>query len=170
MQGLRYFAQKSNSNHIYELCALVDELANIGASAIPLLIDALRDSNADIRASATSALGRLGNGDPCVSDGLVERLLHDTDVSVRRCAAAALGVLTPLPYGANAALQQALLDNDDEVAEFASMCLAQLYLHKKDQRQRRKLYLGQHVCPIKLKPQQHSKAHDDAAPTEENST
>ena len=170
MQGFRHFAQESNTNQTYELCGLVDELADIGSSAIPLLVDALDDSNTDVRASAVSALGRLGNGDPTVCDGLAERLLQDSDVSVRRSAAAALGVLDPLPYSADRALQRALLDIDDEVTEFASMCLAQLNLHKQAQRLRRQLYLGQRVCPIKLKPQPqlHFKPHYSAGSIEKN--
>jgi len=155
MQGFRHFAQESHTGQTYELCALVDELADIGSSAIPLLVDALHDSSTDVRASAVSALGRLGNGDPLVCDGLIDRLLNDVDVSVRRCAAAALGVLEPLPYSANHALQHALLDQDDEVTEFVAMCLAQLYLHKAAQRQRRQLYLGQHVCPVKFNTRTH---------------
>jgi bilin biosynthesis protein len=60
----------------------------IGAPAVPALIQALGDSDRDVRRAAAEALGKLG--DPQAVSPLIQAL-GDRSENVRRAAAEALG-------------------------------------------------------------------------------
>jgi hypothetical protein len=67
---------------------LVEAFGAAGAPAVPALIQALGDSDWDVRRAAAEALGKLG--DPQAVPALIQAL-GDSDVGVRRAAAEALG-------------------------------------------------------------------------------
>lgn len=67
-----------------------DELVNVGAAAIPFLIDALNDKHNYVRVAAAYALGQIK--DPAASDQLLNLLKH-RNAEVRGVVAEALGSL-----------------------------------------------------------------------------
>lgn len=71
-----------------------DSLARIGPAAIPALIDALKDPNAEVRDRAAQALARMG---PPARQAVPQLIaaLQDPDWKVRRSAARALGQIGP---------------------------------------------------------------------------
>jgi hypothetical protein len=72
-------------------CTQVREVVvGLGAPAVPALIQALGDSDWDVRRAAAEALGKLG--DPQAVPALIQAL-GDSDWDVRRAAAEALGEL-----------------------------------------------------------------------------
>lgn len=77
-----------------------DSLARIGLPALPALIAALKDPQADVRDRAAQALARMGPPAQEAVPALVAAL-NDTDWRVRRSAARALGQIGP---GAEAAV------------------------------------------------------------------
>jgi HEAT repeat protein len=78
-----------NENH--ELCAnTVATLASIGSSAIPNLIELLKDEDQENRSLATITLAKIGSEAESAIPALVIAL-QDNDEYVRRFAAAALG-------------------------------------------------------------------------------
>jgi len=111
-----------------DLCRLVDEFSSAGIASLPILLDALKYPNDEVRGSAARALGR-------VEDGLIEVVsalsmaMSDEAVIVRQSAAAALGVVRPLSADVVVVFCQALEDEDRHVREFAAMALDQ-YAHK----------------------------------------
>lgn len=103
-------------------CRLVDELAAAGKVSLPILLDAIRDSDAEVRGAAARALGRIEDRCSEVVDALTASL-DDEALIVRQSATAALGVLGPLPVRTVSALQRALNDEDRHVREFAALAL-----------------------------------------------
>jgi hypothetical protein len=91
----------------------IDALARIGPAAIPSLIVALEDPNADVRDRAAQSLARMG---PPAKEAvpMLIAALEDPDWSVRRSAARALGQIGPEAAPAVPALMQLLKSPDAE--------------------------------------------------------
>jgi len=104
------------------MCRLVDEFAAAGVATLPVMLDALRYNDAQVRGCAARALGRIEDGRSEVVSALMAAL-EDEQLIVRQSAAAALGVVGPLSLSAVTALQHALSDEDHHVREFAEMAL-----------------------------------------------
>ena len=103
-------------------CTQVREVVvGLGAPAVPALIQALGDSDWDVRRAAEGALGKLG--DPQAVPALIQAL-GDSGWEVRRAAAEALGKLGD-PQ-AVPALIQALGDSDRDVRREAAEALGKL--------------------------------------------
>jgi HEAT repeat protein/GTPase SAR1 family protein len=97
-------------------------LGHIGdASAIPLLVEALSDSDGNVRLSAVLALGQIG--DPTVIPAISQRLL-DGNATVRRGAATALGQVGN--SSAISILANVLNDTKKDVRRSAAMSLGQI--------------------------------------------
>ena len=75
-------------NKVFSKCILA--LEQIGESAVPLLIETLKDENSQVSSSAAKALG--GIGDVRAVELLIQTLT-DKDNSVRFYAAEALGII-----------------------------------------------------------------------------
>jgi HEAT repeat protein len=104
----------------------VKALADIGPDAIPVLLTALHNPNADIRANAAGALGSVGYADERVVTALAA-VLRDPDVPVRNQATAALlRDLSADPRLMLPGLRQALEDRDAAVRANAVKVLGAL--------------------------------------------
>lgn len=111
-----------------------DRLAKIGASAVPVLLEALKDKNPDVRAAACSALMKA-QPDPGTAIEALVKLLKDDNPTVRRAAAWELG-LANITFGLEEdadetretvkALRAALGDKDHDVRVTAVGALASL--------------------------------------------
>ena len=88
-----------------------DALARIGPPAVPALVDALHDPDADTRAQAARALARMGRVARDALPALVEAL-NDPDPRVRHHAARALGQMGPDAAPAIPALVRVLHQGD----------------------------------------------------------
>jgi HEAT repeat protein len=73
---------------------VADALARIGNDAVPALVAALSDHDAEVRAYACRALSVMGERASPAVPSLIERL-SDSDENVRRSAARALGQIGP---------------------------------------------------------------------------
>ncbi|MEJ5343928.1 MAG: HEAT repeat domain-containing protein [Chloroflexus sp.] len=115
LPGLR---RALKQDHLRERVA--EALAKLGIPAVPALVQALGDGDADVREAAAAALGRIG--DAAAVPALVP-VLRDGYADVREAAAAALGQI-----GAPAvpALVQALGDGDANVRRAAAAALGQI--------------------------------------------
>jgi HEAT repeat protein len=105
-------------------CAAVRALAKAGRP--DLLIDAIKDPNADVRILAADALGRIGP-DPAKSAVALAGALGDEHIGVRREAAYSLTWLCPESWPA---LEEAVRDNNSKVRAGALSAIAQLYHNK----------------------------------------
>jgi HEAT repeat protein len=70
--------------------AALEALTRFGAAAVPVLVDASRDADVDVRKQAVDALAAIGA--PAAAQRLAE-LLADVDPNVRAAAAEALGAI-----------------------------------------------------------------------------
>jgi hypothetical protein len=108
-----------------EVAALIDALkgyywnaasalVKIGVAAVPALIDALKDQDAEVRTKAAYALGEIGLGHRCGAAGVPALInaLKDQDAEVRGCAAEALGTIGEESKAAVPALIDALKDRE----------------------------------------------------------
>jgi len=111
-----------------DLCSLVDEFSSAGIASLPILLDALKYPDHEVRGAAARALGRIEDGRIEVVNALSLAMSGEA-VIVRQSAAAALGVLGPLSADVVVVLRQALDDEDRHVREFAAMVLDQ-YAYK----------------------------------------
>lgn len=100
--------------------ALTVALATLGASAVPALIDALSDPDAEVRAHAADALGHLGGPDADPAADALARLSTDADADVALAAVSALGELGEV---ADAALR-AVSDAKGPLSPLADRLLA----------------------------------------------
>lgn len=73
--------------------ALTVALARLGETAVPALVDALADPDADVRAHAADTLGHLGSPDADPAADALARLTSDADPHVALAAVSALGEL-----------------------------------------------------------------------------
>ena len=102
--------------------AALSGLAFFGAAAVPGMIEALRDPDAQVRVGAARALGQVGPG---AVEALVPlgQALRDADARVRFDAAVALGRIGPAAADGVPGLRRALSDPAGEVRVGAAMGL-----------------------------------------------
>ena len=91
-------------------------------SALPVIIDALKDSDATIRRTAAAFIANLISSPSEAAPALIG-LLKDTDVEVRRTAAQALRGMSTEAKTVVPALIEALKDKDTDVREAAAEAL-----------------------------------------------
>ena len=103
-------------------------LSAIGAPAVPALIDAMTDQSPEVVAMAAETLGDIGPAAEAAAP-VVAGVLGSQAVSVRRNAAEALGLVTQNGTNGVAALAQALKDPDEWVRRHASLGLARIGVH-----------------------------------------
>lgn len=93
---------------------------------IPLIVKALDEEEAMVRAAALSALAAFGeDADPCL-EKLHEMSLEDPEASVRMSAVSTLSQLAPSDSDTLATLTAALQDKDFSVASKAAMHILQM--------------------------------------------
>jgi hypothetical protein len=90
-------------------------LGRIGAAAVPDLVQALQNPDADVRLKAVAVLGRMGSDAAAAVPQLIP-LLNDPDVDVRKAAARTLGQIGPPAKDAVPALVRTLLQPDSPAA------------------------------------------------------
>lgn len=73
--------------------ALTVALATLGELAVPALVDALADPDAEVRAHAADTLGHLGSPEADPAADALARLASDADAQVALAAVSALGQL-----------------------------------------------------------------------------
>lgn len=98
------------------------EIGNVARSAVPSLIQSLRDDDPEVRWNAAAVLGGIGKESV---DGLADALTHK-DAEVRRNAAAALDRIGVDSAVAVPKLAVALRDIDTEVARYAASALGRI--------------------------------------------
>jgi len=123
--NVKEFRELSALGTTEDLCHLIDELAESGSLAIPLVLLAMQDRDDEVRCYAVRTLSRIGVGQPEVAESFAIALKDHCDC-VRRYAAAALGVVKPLAAIAKSALTVACNDEDYIVRYFASQALSDL--------------------------------------------
>lgn len=89
---------------------------------LPLLLDALKDSDASVRTVAVTYLGIVRDDPQHAIPGLI-RALSDADAGVRQAAAVALASYGALAQSAIPALQKASRDPDEDVQREAGRAL-----------------------------------------------
>ena len=89
---------------------------------LPLLLEALTDSDASVRTVAVTYLGIVRDDPQRAIPGLI-RALSDGDAEVRRAAAVALGAYAAQAQSAIPALQKAAHDPDEDVQREAGRAL-----------------------------------------------
>ena len=102
--------------------ATVQDLADLGAAAVPPLVDLLQDSDQDARWWAARTLAACGPAVDATAREALMVALEDPTPEVRACAALALGELRAT--AAVDALAQRLGDEDALVASVAGAALA----------------------------------------------
>ena len=96
-----------------------------GAAAVPALIEALKDDDADVRSSAADVLGNIGAEAKAAVPALIEAL-KDDDADVRSSTAYALGNIGAEAKAAVPALVEALEDDDADVRSGAAYALGNI--------------------------------------------
>jgi len=88
-----------------------EALSRIGPPAVPMLVDALRSSDQEVRRQACAVLMRMG---PDAKEAVPELvlLLEDADPELRKMAATALGRIGPDAAPAVPALMKAMLEGE----------------------------------------------------------
>jgi HEAT repeat protein len=97
-------------------------LSQIGAPAVPALIDLLRSEKPEVRLRAIRPLLVIARGASDAAPALT-RLLTDDDARIRQWAAAALGQMGAAGAGAIPALNKALADGEASVRQAAAAAL-----------------------------------------------
>ncbi len=100
---------------------LVGSLEQVGVSAVPVLIEALKDSDEDVRRASAEALGKIQ--DPQAVPALIQTL-KDSDKDVRQASAEALGKIGDSQ--AVPALIQTLKDSEWDVRRASAEALVQI--------------------------------------------
>ena len=103
--------------------AVARSLSRIGRPAIPALIGALKDPEADVRCSAAAVLEKMGAHAQAAVPALIEAL-KDPKASVRSSAAAVLVKVGADAHAAVPALIEALRDPEVDVRGWAASALA----------------------------------------------
>lgn len=96
--------------------ALTTAMHRLGAAAVPVLVVALSDGDAEVRAHAAEALGHIGEPDADAAVEALEGAAADVDAEVRLAAVSALG---QLPEAAAGALERLAAAGDPVVAQVA---------------------------------------------------
>jgi hypothetical protein len=91
-------------------------LGRIGAAAVPDLVQALQNPDANVRLKGVAVLGRMGSEAAAAVPQLV-MLLDDSDVEVRKAAARTLGQIGPPAKDAVPALMRTLLQPAPQSAQ-----------------------------------------------------
>src|SRR5262249_7746171 len=121
LQGLRV-ADPFQRLHAAMVLGLMGAQAQ---GAVPALVDAMRDDNAQVRRTVTAALGEIGPAARTAVPALVTAL-RDRCPAVRRRAAVALGEVGPVAFKAVPALVAALKDADLVVRRWAAFALGEV--------------------------------------------
>lgn len=103
-------------------------LAHIGAPAraqLPRVLSLLEDGDVNVRIAALAACEALETGEPAVVNALIRRLRRDSSNVARERAAEILGGMGAPARAAQAALREALRD-DDEVRDAARKALERI--------------------------------------------
>ena len=82
-------ARANGKNRVYASFSLIDPLANLGGEVVPLLLEFLKEEDADFQSRSAYALGKIGPAAREAVPALTKILGHE-DPSVRRDAARAL--------------------------------------------------------------------------------
>jgi len=112
----KVYAQRMNSTSVAERRAAAKELrvAKRDPKLVPVILQACRDSDPDVRMYAFFALGRVNPHE----EGVVVTLIAgttDTSVDVRRAVAASMGELNPFPSACIPYMVKMLTDKDAKV-------------------------------------------------------
>jgi HEAT repeat protein len=115
---------------LYAIKVLI-KLGPTAAPAVPELIKALKDEDAEIRREAEFALGAIGAEAASATAALIEALADD-DEEVRHAACYALGKIGPKAKAALPALEKNL-KSDDKFLQFASIwAMLQIHVDKSE--------------------------------------
>ncbi|HZT83199.1 MAG TPA: HEAT repeat domain-containing protein [Gemmataceae bacterium] len=101
-------------------------IANVGAPAIPHLIEALGDENPHVRQEAAAALGGMFGTDRSEAVPALAKLAADPEPEVRAAAVEALACIGPPARAAGPALAKALGDEDVRTRRGASAALVRV--------------------------------------------
>jgi len=104
---------------------VVDE-KNLPINAIPALLNALKDSDPEVRQIVANAFGTIGKASKLAIPALADLLSNDKEVKVRRSAAVALLGLGQLSISELPALRKAMKDSDKIVRITANVTTMQL--------------------------------------------
>lgn len=99
--------------------------SKVGDDALPLLLDLLKDPDAEVRSRAMCTLGYMTRHAAKIAPE-VTRLLDDEDANVRHRAIGALGELGPGAQAAAPALRRLMDDDASPLAAFAAQTLARV--------------------------------------------
>lgn len=111
----------------YALSIIGDEVGDEAVSiAVPALIAALRDEDAQVRSSAAFALGRMGDEGLSIAVAALTAALRDEDTQVRRSAAYTLKSIGSPSAPALPALIEALQDEDKWVRVYTGFALGEI--------------------------------------------
>lgn len=94
-------------------------------AVLPLLVQAMADNHAGVRAMAATYLGIIHEGGATAVEALMDGL-QDEEADVRRCSATALGSFGADATPALPALRKAMGDRDQEVAREAGVAVVKL--------------------------------------------
>ncbi|NET68352.1 MAG: NACHT domain-containing protein [Moorea sp. SIO1G6] len=116
-----------NQSDLIDQERLLNYRAELGEKdqVIEIWLERLKDNDSDVRITAASALGKLGNSSETVVNGLLA-LLEDNDSDVRMSAAYALGELGNSSDTVVNGLLALLEDNDSSVRSSAAHALGKL--------------------------------------------
>jgi HEAT repeat protein/beta-lactamase regulating signal transducer with metallopeptidase domain/protein involved in polysaccharide export with SLBB domain len=120
VQGYAYDPGFMSADEHSILQAALEACGKINEPAVPVLREALRSPNRNVRRFAAAGLAEVGARD-AVAD--VIKLVADKDAVVRKLAVQAVGRLGPKAPGAVKALAGALKDESDRVREAAADAL-----------------------------------------------
>ncbi len=104
---------------------VVFRLGEIGADAVPSLIEALSHESSLVRAGAGFVIRSIGPEAKAATPALIEAL-EDSDVNVRAAAADALGSIGSAAKAAGPALTEATQDEDGLVRQRAAEALKKI--------------------------------------------
>lgn len=121
------FARRINSGDVSVRVAAAKELRGQPrrSKLVPIILQACRDENVDVRMHAFYAIGRV---DPR-EEGVVAAVLvgvSDTSVEVRRAVTASMGTFDPFPNTCVPYLVRLLVDPDEKVRTLAFSALSDL--------------------------------------------
>jgi HEAT repeat protein len=121
------FALRMNSGDVSVRRSAAKELRGQSrkAALVPVILQACRDEDADVRMYGFYAIGRVDAREEGVVAALIDGMA-DTSVEVRRAVTASLGSLDPFPNTCVPYMVKLLLDPDDKVRSLTASALADL--------------------------------------------
>jgi HEAT repeat protein len=122
------FEQRMNSEDVTVRREAAKELRGQPRDSrlVPVILQACRDPDADVRTYGFYAIGRV---DARADEGVVGTLIagmSDTSVQVRRAVASSMGSLDPFPNTCTPHLVRMLADPDEKVRKFTFSAVADL--------------------------------------------